>query len=220
MVHFWAIFVPVSSKTTLATYSLKATLDSRLWHGPADAVGLPGHGVGDPADAVGHLVKDYGLHAAHAGSVRHDPHDHPTSVLVLDLQGPAAVAGACGCLCADAAGADLVLVVEEAGHLKALPVRHHRHRRRLQHVRVRRALVPPDPTPPDDRAEGARLEVEVAGLGEAGGGHVGRQLHVPVQVQHGDVEPGLGLDLALVEAHDVLVERVPDDVRGEVGVRR
>ena len=24
----------------------------------------------------------------------------------------------------------------------------------------------------------------------------------------------------LVEAHDVLVERVPDDVRGEVGVRR
>ena len=50
--------MPVSSKTTLATYSLKPPfLDSRLWHGPADAVGLPGHGVGDPADAVGHLVK-------------------------------------------------------------------------------------------------------------------------------------------------------------------
>ena len=103
--------MPVSSKTTLAVieaiYSFKATLDSRLWHGPVDAVGLPGHGVGDPADAVGHLVKtefeliiskitflckyivhlvkDYGLHAAHAGAVRHDPHDHPTSVLVLYL---------------------------------------------------------------------------------------------------------------------------------------
>ena len=51
----------VSSKTTLAVieaiYSLKPTLDSRLWHGPVDAVGLPGHGVGDPPDAVGHLVK-------------------------------------------------------------------------------------------------------------------------------------------------------------------
>ena len=28
------------------------------------------------------------------------------------------------------------------------------------------------------------------------------------------------VNVNLVEAHDVLVERVPDDVRGEVGVRR
>ena len=55
---------------------------------------------------------------------------------------------------------------------------------------------------------------------EAGRGDVGRQPDVPVQVEHGDVVSGLRLDLALVEAHDVLVERVPDHVYGEVGVRR
>ena len=73
---------------------------------------------------------------------------------------------------------------------------------------------------PDDGAEGARGQAEVLWLREAGRGDVGRQPDVPVQVEHGDVVARLRLDLSLVEAHDVLVERVPDDVGREVRVRR
>ena len=74
--------------------------------------------------------------------------------------------------------------------------------------------------PPDDCAECPRRQVKVLGLREAGWGNVGRQPDVPVQVEHGDVVARLRLDLSLVEAHDVLVERVPDDVGREVRVRR
>ena len=74
--------------------------------------------------------------------------------------------------------------------------------------------------PPDDCAECPRRQVKVLGLREAGWGNVGGQPDVPVQVEHGDVVSGLRLDLALVEAHDVLVQRVADHVYGEVGVRR
>ena len=76
---------------------------------------------------------------------------HPVLIIFIDqltdLQRSAAVPGTGRGLRADAPRADLVLVVEESGHLEALPVRHHRHRRRLQHVRVRRVLVATDATP-------------------------------------------------------------------------
>ena len=51
---------------------------------------------------------------------------------------------------------------------------------------------------PDDCAECARGQVDVLWLREAGGGHVGGQPRVPVQVEHGDVVARLGLEDALV----------------------
>ena len=49
---FW-----LSRRQTKTASTEGRSLYRRLWHGPGDSVGLPGHGVGDPADAVGHLVK-------------------------------------------------------------------------------------------------------------------------------------------------------------------